>query len=52
MAQVVGFEWAFMGSTALAFVALILSLFLSSPKREKEMTRQANEEQKNNAPAK
>lgn len=52
MAQVVGFEWAFMGSTALAFVALILSLFLSSPKREKEMTRQANEEQQSNAPAK
>ncbi|GAB3046871.1 MDR family MFS transporter [Virgibacillus ainsalahensis] len=38
LAQVEGFEWAFMGSTILAFIALVLSLFLRSPKKEKEMT--------------
>ncbi|MFD1363369.1 MDR family MFS transporter [Lentibacillus salinarum] len=40
MAQVVGFEWAFMGSTILAFIAFILALFLHPPKKEKEIVRQ------------
>ncbi|HLR61585.1 MAG TPA: MDR family MFS transporter [Lentibacillus sp.] len=40
IAQVVGFEWAFMGSTILAFVAFILALFLHPPKKEKEIVRQ------------
>ncbi|QQK79213.1 multidrug efflux MFS transporter [Salicibibacter cibi] len=38
LAQVEGFEWAFMGSTILAFIAFLLSLFLRSPKQEKAMT--------------
>src|SRR5699024_9135605 len=36
-AQLIGFEWAFMGSTLLALLAFILALFLSSPKEEKEI---------------
>ncbi|GGJ96443.1 hypothetical protein GCM10007063_18570 [Lentibacillus kapialis] len=40
LAQVVGFEWAFMGSTVLAFAAFILALFLHPPKKEKEIVRQ------------
>ncbi|SFA85215.1 MFS transporter, DHA2 family, multidrug resistance protein [Lentibacillus halodurans] len=40
LAQVTGFEWAFMGSTILAFAALILALFLHPPKKEKEIVRQ------------
>ncbi|ALX47275.1 MDR family MFS transporter [Lentibacillus amyloliquefaciens] len=40
LAQVVGFEWAFMGSTILAFFAFILALFLKPPKQEKEIVRQ------------
>ncbi len=43
LAQIQGFEWAFMGSTVLAFVGLVLAFFLSSPKEEKEMTRKINE---------
>lgn len=39
LAQVQGFEWAFMGSTILAFMGFILALFLQPPKKEKEMTR-------------
>lgn len=38
-AQLIGFEWAFMGSTLLALLAFILALFLSSPKEEKEIVR-------------
>jgi len=38
-AQVTGFEWAFMGSTILAVIALILALFLHRPKKEKEIVR-------------
>ncbi|QQK75244.1 multidrug efflux MFS transporter [Salicibibacter cibarius] len=38
LAQIEGFEWAFMGSTILAFIAFLLSLFLRSPKQEKAMT--------------
>lgn len=40
LAQVTGFEWAFMGSTILAFIAFILALFLQPPKKEKEIVRQ------------
>ncbi|QKY68840.1 MDR family MFS transporter [Lentibacillus sp. CBA3610] len=40
MAQVTGFEWAFMASTILAFIALILAIFLHPPKKEKEIVRQ------------
>ncbi|GAB4072185.1 cholic acid efflux MFS transporter MdrT [Barrientosiimonas marina] len=40
MAQVNGFEWAFMGSTILALIAFILALFLHPPKKEKEIVRQ------------
>jgi len=40
LSQVNGFEWAFMGSTILAFFAFILALFLHSPKKEKEIVRQ------------
>lgn len=39
LAQIAGFEWAFVGSTILAFVGLLLSLFLRSPKKERELTR-------------
>lgn len=39
VAQVIGFEWAFMGSTALAFIALILAMFMKRPKEEKEIIR-------------
>lgn len=39
LAQVVGFEWAFMGSTILALFAFILALFLHPPKKEKEIVR-------------
>ncbi|MFD2761725.1 MDR family MFS transporter [Lentibacillus juripiscarius] len=39
-AQVSGFEWAFMGSTVLSVIALILALFLHPPKKEKEIVRQ------------
>lgn len=39
VAQVVGFEWAFMGSTLLAFTAFILALFMKTPKGEKEIIR-------------
>ncbi|HIV82282.1 MAG TPA: DHA2 family efflux MFS transporter permease subunit [Candidatus Salinicoccus merdavium] len=38
-AQVVGFEWAFMGSTLLAFTAFILAMFMKRPKEEKEIIR-------------
>ncbi|WP_010530318.1 MDR family MFS transporter [Lentibacillus jeotgali] len=44
LAQVVGFEWAFMGSTILAFIAFILALFLHPPKKEKEIVRQIHGE--------
>ncbi|MDQ0160359.1 MDR family MFS transporter [Alkalibacillus salilacus] len=44
LAQVVGFEWAFMGSTILAAVAFILALFLHPPKKEKEIVRQIHEQ--------
>lgn len=40
LAQMQGFEWAFMGSTILAFVGFIMSLFLKPPKVEKAMTRE------------
>ncbi|GAA0614725.1 cholic acid efflux MFS transporter MdrT [Virgibacillus siamensis] len=43
-AQVVGYEWAFMGSTILAFIAFILALFLHPPKKEKEIVRQIHGE--------
>lgn len=39
VAQVIGFEWAFMGSTTLAFIALILAMFMKRPKEEKEIIR-------------
>ncbi|MDA8353217.1 MAG: MDR family MFS transporter [Firmicutes bacterium] len=35
LAQITGFQWAFMGSTALAVIAFLLSLFLPSPQKEK-----------------
>ncbi|MFA1819446.1 MDR family MFS transporter [Virgibacillus oceani] len=44
LSQVVGFEWAFMGSTILSFVAFILALFLHPPKKEKEIVRQIHSE--------
>ncbi|WP_174612968.1 MDR family MFS transporter [Virgibacillus ihumii] len=43
-AQVVGFEWAFMGSTALAFIAFVLALFLHPPKKEKQIVQQIHGE--------
>lgn len=39
LAQVNGFQWAFMGSTILALFGFVLALFLQSPKKEKEITR-------------
>lgn len=39
VAQVVGFEWAFMGSTMLALIAFILAMFMKRPKVEKEIIR-------------
>lgn len=39
-AQVTGFEWAFMGSTIMAVIALILAMFLDPPKKEKEIVKQ------------
>ena len=44
LSQVVGFEWAFMGSTILSLVAFILALFLHPPKKEKEIVRQIHSE--------
>ncbi|WP_164669359.1 MDR family MFS transporter [Virgibacillus doumboii] len=44
LAQVAGFEWAFMGSTILAFIAFILALFLHPPKKEKEIVREIHGE--------
>ncbi|TMN23379.1 MDR family MFS transporter [Lentibacillus cibarius] len=43
-AQVTGFEWAFMGSTVLSAMALVLALFLHPPKKEKEIVRQIHGE--------
>ena len=43
LADMNGFKWAFIGSTLLAFVALVLSLFLQSPREEKAMTKQTLE---------
>ncbi|WP_080874449.1 MDR family MFS transporter [Oceanobacillus timonensis] len=37
LSQLIGFEWAFMGSTILALFAFILALFLHPPKKEKEI---------------
>ncbi|OYD07865.1 MDR family MFS transporter [Paludifilum halophilum] len=36
LAQITGFQWAFMGSTILASIAFLLSLLLPPPKKEKE----------------
>lgn len=44
LAQVMGFEWAFWGSTALAFIAFILSLFMKRPAEEKAIVRQIHGE--------
>src|SRR5699024_4126719 len=43
-AQVTGFEWAFMGSTIMAFIALILAMFLHSPKKEREIVKEIHGE--------
>lgn len=40
MSQVVGFEWAFMGSTIVSFIAFILAMFLNSPKKEKQIVQE------------
>src|SRR5699024_11140440 len=39
-AQLYGYSWAFFASTILAFIALVLSCFLNSPKKENEIVRQ------------
>lgn len=44
VAQVVGFEWAFMGSTLLALTAFILAMFMKRPKEEKEIIRKLHME--------
>jgi len=44
MAQITGFEWAFMGSTVLAFVAFILSMFMHPPAKEKAIVREIHGE--------
>lgn len=44
LAQLTGFEWAFMGSTILAFAAFILSLFLPRPAKEKAIVREIHGE--------
>ncbi len=43
-AQVTGFEWAFMGSTVMAFIALILAMFLHPPKKEREIIKEIHGE--------
>ncbi|TRM12187.1 multidrug efflux MFS transporter [Lentibacillus cibarius] len=43
-AQVMGFEWAFMGSTVMSAMALVLALFLHPPKKEKAIVRQIHGE--------
>nr|WP_156645381.1 MDR family MFS transporter [Lentibacillus sp. JNUCC-1] len=35
LAQIAGFEWAFIGSTVLAFIGFVLALFLHPPEKEK-----------------
>ncbi|RSL34793.1 DHA2 family efflux MFS transporter permease subunit [Salibacterium salarium] len=45
LAQLNGYQWAFMGSTILAFVALLLSFLLRSRKEEKAANYQEDEEQ-------
>src|SRR5699024_12522832 len=44
-AQIAGFEWAFLGSTLLAFLGFVLALFLHPPKKEKEIVREIHGEQ-------
>jgi len=44
LAQINGYEWAFTAGTALALLALVLSLFLNSPQKEKETVRQIHGE--------
>lgn len=44
LAQLTGFEWAFMGSTLLAFAAFILSLFMHPPAKEKAIVREIHGE--------
>src|SRR5699024_1367354 len=39
-AQLYGCSWAFFASTILAFIALVLACFLTSPQKEKEIARQ------------
>lgn len=39
-AQVHGYTWAFLASTALALVAFVLAWFLNSPRKEQEIMRQ------------
>src|SRR5699024_6237874 len=45
LAQIAGFEWAFLGCTLLAFLGFVLSLFLLPPKKEKEIVREIHGEQ-------
>ncbi|SFE67637.1 MDR family MFS transporter [Alteribacillus iranensis] len=40
LAEISGYKWAFMGSTLLAFVALIIALFLHPPSKEREIVKQ------------
>lgn len=40
LAQIAGFEWAFIGSTVLAFIGFVLALFLHPPKKEKALVRE------------
>lgn len=44
VAQVIGFEWAFMGSTLLALTAFILAIFMKTPKEEKAIIRKLHED--------
>ncbi|MFD2706127.1 MDR family MFS transporter [Salibacterium lacus] len=45
LAQLNGYQWAFMGSTILAFIALVLSFWLRSRKHEKAANYQEEEHQ-------
>ncbi|MGM8365282.1 MDR family MFS transporter [Virgibacillus sp. W0181] len=40
LAEIAGFEWAFIGSAILALIGFILALFLQPPKKEKAMVRE------------
>ena len=45
LAQIAGFEWAFLGSTVLALLGFILALFLHPPKKERAIVREIHGDQ-------